>query len=95
MFKRCLNPANYPAAIVFFVAGVLAACLAYASYNLFHLSMANLNFLRTHGWLAIMEGGLLQLIQILGWGCVSLLCFIAFKICETELILRFRRWLDR
>lgn len=95
MLKRCLNPANYAAAIVFLAAGLFAACFAYSSYNLFHLSMANLSFLRRYGWLAVMEGGLLQLIQILGWGCISLLCFIAFKICESELTLRFRRWHDR
>lgn len=93
--KRLLNPATYPAFVVFTAAGGFAVLLAYSSYNLFHLSMANLSFLRRHGVLALMEGGLLQLAIITATGAFALFCFLGFKVCEIDLTTRYKNWVKR
>ncbi len=65
--------------------------LAFLSYNLFSLAMANLGFLQKYGLMAVAEGGLLQLMQIGAKGLLALLCYLGFKGAETELIARWRR----
>lgn len=94
MIKRWLSLSRYPALLVFVLAGVLAVVFAFVTYNLFHLAMANLAFLRKFGLLAVMEGGLIQTLQIGGIGAVSLVCYLGFKACEVELMARYRRWQD-
>ena len=93
--KALLKLSRYHWTIVFLAAGVFAIGLAYSSYNLFHLSMANISFIRRFGWTAIMEGAILQTLQILIGGCFALLFFFAFKVCELELLTRFKEWQDR
>jgi len=39
--------------VVFVLAGIFAAAFAFSIYNLFHISMANLDFLRKYGLVAI------------------------------------------
>ena len=86
---------RYPAILVLLFAGVLTIVLAYATLNLFHTSMANFRFLREFGWVAIMEGGLLQLVEIFANALVALLSYIGFKICEAELVHRYHNWQDK
>ena len=95
MMKRLLNITRYPSLVIFFVAGASIMIVAFASYNLLQLGMANLRFVGEHGWQAIENGALLQMLQILGYGAVSLSSFIVFKICESELVQRARRWMNR
>ena len=93
--KRLFQVSRYPAIIVFALAGVSAAIVAYASYNLLTVSMANLHFIQKHGWIALTSGALLQLFEIALYGVIVLAFFLIFKICESELVLRYRRWQDR
>lgn len=88
--RKWLNPARYPAVIVFAVMGACATLFAWSSYNLFHLAMANATFLKTYGIMAIKEGGLLQLLSIMLQGSLSLACYLGFKACEDELMKRWR-----
>ena len=53
--------------------------------NLIYVFQANANLLITHGWQALREGGLLQLLEILVTGYVSLFAYIVFKACEYRL----------
>jgi hypothetical protein len=78
--------------VVFVMAGVFAAAFAFSTYNLFHLSMANLDFLRQYGLLAIQEGALGQTIEIAAGGAVALFFFLGFKVCERELVTRYFDW---
>jgi hypothetical protein len=94
MLKRLLRLSRYPAILVFFLAGALAILLAFSSYNLFQMGMANLHFIERYGRTALAEGALWQLVEILGYGTISLLCYLGFKACETDLMTRFRRWQD-
>ena len=93
--KALLNLSRYHWIVVFLAAGVFAIGLAYTSYNLFHLSMANFSFIRRFGWTAIMEGAFVQTLQILVGGCFALFFFFAFKACELELLSRYKNWQDR
>lgn len=93
--KRLFRISRYPSLLVFTLAGISAVIVAYASYNLLTTSMANLRFLRQHGWLAFTSGGFLQLLQIAANGTAALAFFLVFKICESELVIRYRRWQDR
>ena len=93
--KRLLRISRYPWIAVFALAGLTAAIVAYSSYNLLQASMANLHFLQRHGWQAIRFGALLQLLEIVIYGAMALTFFLLFKICESELVVRYRRWQDR
>ncbi len=93
--KRLFRISGYPFVFVFALTGLAAAIFAYFTYNLLHLSMANLQFLREHGWVAVMSGGLVQLLGIVFNSAIALAAFLLFKICESELVIRYRRWQDR
>jgi hypothetical protein len=64
--------------------------IAWNSYELITLSMANVRFLETHGLLAVMEGGLVQFLVISAKGFVALLSYLLFKGIEDELMQRWR-----
>jgi hypothetical protein len=89
-FRTLLSLSRYPALLVFAAMGACAALLAWSSFNLFHLAMANITFLQTYGVMAIKDGGLVQLLGLVLQGTVALLCYIGFKACETELVSRWR-----
>lgn len=86
---------RYPAIIVLLLSGVFTVIFAYATLNLFQMSMANLRFLREFGWVAVMEGGLFQLAQIIFCALIAIFNYIAFKVCETELVHRYHDWQNR
>ncbi|MCH2078560.1 MAG: hypothetical protein MK180_17085 [Rhodobacteraceae bacterium] len=78
--------------LVFFLAGGAAACFAFVTVNLFDHAMASRDFIRKFGWLAVENGALWQVAELIVWGSVALACWVTFKICETELGLRYHRW---
>lgn len=92
MVARFLDVTKWPAALVLLVAGLLAAALAFLSFNLFNFAMANAAFLARYGWVAVMEGALWQLAGLTVNGVLALLCYLGFKICEVELTQRYRLW---
>ncbi|WP_375687920.1 hypothetical protein [Pseudooceanicola sp. LIPI14-2-Ac024] len=93
--KRLLSISRYPAIVVFVIAAVSAAAVALGSLNLLTSGLALLRFVREHGWTAIMVGGWRQVVEIALYGCVSLAFFLLFKICESDLVIRYRNWQDR
>jgi predicted PurR-regulated permease PerM len=69
----------------------LVLCLAFAAfgvgtYNLFNLLKLNLELIAEHGFLALMEGALQQLAELMGTLFVSMLAYIVFKACEHRLV---------
>jgi len=78
--------------VVFVLAGIFAAAFAFSTYNLFHLSMANPDFLKKYGLIAIQEGALGQTIEIAISVAVALFFFLSFKIYEHELVTRCFDW---
>lgn len=90
-----LNVTRWPALAVIVLAGLSAVAFAFISVNLFALAMANLGFIQRHGAVALREGALVQLLQLAGTGVLALTCYLAFKICEAELVFRYFRWAGR
>lgn len=93
--RRLLDITFYPWIIVFLIAGLMTVIFAFASFNLFFEARANLGFLREHGWRAVMEGGLLQLALLALYGLAALMSFVVFRICEGEMVQRYRRWVGK
>lgn len=54
--------------------------------NLFFLLRANARLLADHGWQAVMDGGLSQLVGLLLSGYASMACYLVFKACEYSLV---------
>ncbi|MFG5384216.1 hypothetical protein [Yoonia sp. R2-816] len=77
---------RYHFTFVLLLAGLFVIGFAFASLNLFQMSMANLRFLRQFGWVVVMESGLIQLAEIIACAIAALLCCIGFKLCEAELV---------
>jgi len=86
---------RHHALVVLLIAGVFTVIFAYATLNLFQMSMANIRFIREFGWTAVMEGALFQLLQIALSGAVAMTSYIGFKICESELVHRYHNWQDK
>lgn len=90
-----LNIKRWPALLVFLLAGTTAAVFAFVTASLFTEAMASLRLLREFGGLAIQHGALVQVAQLLLWGCLSLACWLVFKICEHDLEDRYFAWAGR
>ncbi len=54
--------------------------------NLLQMLGANLSFLLQHGSDAVREGGLLQLLELVGSGYLAAVFYIVFKLCEKVLV---------
>ncbi len=70
----------------FLVLGLSFLAFGSGTLNLFYLLHANLELLATHGWLAVMEGGLHQLAELIAVGLLSLVAWLVFKACEQTLV---------
>ena len=70
--------------------GVCATLVAWASFGLINLAMANYDFLTRYGAMALRERGLFQILEIGGKGLVVLAYYFVFKATETELVQRWR-----
>lgn len=81
---------EYHWAVLLAVLGFCAALVAWISFGLINLAMANFDFLTRHGLMAVREGGLLQLIGIGLRAGIALGAYLLFKAIETELIHRWR-----
>lgn len=81
-----------PSALLFIAMGAFGAVFAWSSYNLISLAMSNTRFILEFGLLALREGGLLQLIEIVVYGYVSLAAYLGFKCCEHVLV---HRWAEK
>jgi hypothetical protein len=71
--------------LCFIVMGLSFFGFGIGTLNLIFVFQANANLLITHGWQALWDGGLMQLLEILATGYVSLLAYIVFKACEYRL----------
>jgi hypothetical protein len=72
--------------LTFVVLGLAFFVFGSGSLNLFFLLKANADLLATHGWQAIMDGGLQQTLELLVTGYVSVAAYVVFKACEHALV---------
>ena len=87
---KWLHPKPYPTVMVFLIMGAFAALFAINSLNLLQLGQANYRFIVKFGWVALKEGALIQLLEIGLSGFLSLAFYLGFKVCEVELMARWR-----
>ena len=71
--------------LTFVVLGLAFLGFGLGTINLGLLLMANTRFLAENGWMAVMDGGLLQLLELLANGFASMAAYIVFKTCEHRL----------
>jgi hypothetical protein len=72
---------NGPIWRTFLLMGVFAGLSAITSYNLLLLFVANFSFVSQYGVMALREGGLLQLVELIFYGYLSIGFYILFKGC--------------
>ena len=89
---RWFLPANYGVVPLILIISLLAVVLAWNSYGLLMVAMANVGYLQRSGLMGVVDGGLVQFVVICGKALISLFSYLGFKGIESELI---RRWLDR
>jgi hypothetical protein len=92
MLWRWLKPQSHHGVVLFLLMATFGALFAWNSFNLVHLAMENYRFLSAFGLDAVREGGLLQLVEIIAYGLLSLAFYLGFKACEVELVARWRNW---
>ena len=73
------------AGLTFVVMGLSFFAFGIGSLNLFFLLQANAGLLLEHGWMAMMDGGLQQLLELLATGYGSMAAYTVFKACEYRL----------
>ncbi len=73
-------------AVCFAVMGLSFLVFGLGSVNLVHVLAANLSLLTEHGWQALMDGALRQLMELLVSGYGSLVAYVVFKSCEHALV---------
>lgn len=71
--------------LTFLTMGLSFFAFGVGTLNLFYLLRANSNLILDYGWLALMDGGLSQLFELLLNGYVSLCAYVVFKACEYRL----------
>ena len=80
-----------PAWLTFLSMGLAVAGFALCSFNLFELFRANFRLIATYGLMAAFDGGLLQFVELAGWGYLALAFYVIFKGCMDGLLSRIHR----
>ncbi len=74
--------------LCFLLMGLGFVCFGVASLNLVNLFSANAKFLLENGWMAVMDGGALQLLELVVNAYVAVAFYLLFKTCEHALVER-------
>ena len=72
---------NGPIWRAFLLMGLFAGLTAITSYNLMLLFIANFSFVSQYGVMALKDGGLLQLAELVAYGYFSIAFYVLFKGC--------------
>jgi hypothetical protein len=86
---RWLRPAAYPTPVLLLFLAILSVALAWVTFDLARLAMANVDFLRREGLMAIAYGGLWQTLGIAAKGVLALFLYLGFKGTEREIVTRW------
>ena len=71
--------------LTFVVMGIAFLAFGIGSLNLVHLVSENARFLVENGWMAVLDGGLWQLLGLLANGYVAMAAYVVLKTCEHAL----------
>jgi hypothetical protein len=72
---------NGPIWRTFLLMGLFGGLSAYLSYDLLMLFIANFSFVSQYGFMALKEGGFVQLIELVVLGYFSIAFYVLFKGC--------------
>jgi hypothetical protein len=75
-----------PAWLTFLVMGAAIGGFAVCTVDLFQFFSANFTLIVTYRWMAIVDGGLLQLVELVFWGYLGVACYFVFKGCLHGLL---------
>lgn len=73
-------------ALSFLLLGVAFFVFGACTLNLGVLLLGNLRLLGEHGWQAAMEGGLRQLVELVGTGYLGIAAYVVLKTCEHRCV---------
>ncbi len=65
---------------------VVAAIFGLSLFNLFYLLHANIELISEHGYMALKDGALEQLLSLFFYGFISIITYIIFKACEKVMV---------
>ena len=80
-----------PAWLAFVVMGLATGVFALCSLHLGEMFVANLELIRVYGSMAVVDGGLVQFVELAFWGYLALACYFVFKGCLDGLLMRVHR----
>ena len=72
----------------YFLMGIAFILFGMLSLNLVQIFAANIRFLTEYGLMAVMEGGLVQLLGLIASAYGAIGFYVAFKTCEHALVER-------
>jgi hypothetical protein len=72
--------------LTFVVLGLSFAVFGAGTLNLFVVFKANLGLLLEYGWMAAMDGGARQFVELVISGYASMAAYVIFKSCEYRLV---------
>jgi hypothetical protein len=90
MLRKWFDLSSYHWLVLFAAMAASGAFLAWMTVGLVEVAMANYDFLRTYGSMAVLDGGLVQLVLIGAKALVALVAYLSFKAIEVELVHRWR-----
>ncbi len=71
--------------LTYIVLGLSFLASGVGTIRLFYTLDANLKLIFEHGWMALMDGGAAQFVELVLTAYLSLLAYIVFKACEYRL----------
>ena len=72
--------------LTLFLMGVFAMLFGLCSLNVIAMLSANFSLIATHGAMALLDGALAQLIELLIYGYLAVIFYVLFKACESVLV---------
>jgi uncharacterized membrane protein len=82
-FQRVVLPRTW---LVFALLVASFLAFGYGTLNLFFLLQANLELIAVHGRMAVWDGALMQLLEIIVTSVVSMAAYVVFKACENRMV---------
>jgi hypothetical protein len=78
--------------VTFLLMGMAFVVFGFLSLNLVQVFVANIRFLTEHGFEAVKDGGLLQLLELIASAYGAIAFYVMFKTCEHALVERLAHY---
>ena len=71
--------------LTFLVMGLAFFVFGVGTYNIFMVLSANIDFIASYGWEALVDGAARQFVELIVTGYLSMAAYVVFKTCEYRL----------